>query len=602
MIKLTDFIANRLVEYGVRDVFMITGGGAMHLNDSLGKHPMMNYICNHHEQASAIAAEGYARVSGKLAVVNVTSGPGGLNTLTGVLGQWTDSVPVLYISGQVKRETTITYYPGLKIRQLGDQEADIISVVKPITKFATQVTDPNQIKKILDKAIYIATSGRPGPVWIDIPLDVQATIIDETSLMSYDSSEDKLVDETILINKQIDILIEKIYKSKSPLFYIGNGLRLSNGIKQFVDLIDKLNIPVVAGISGRDILWYNHPLYFGMPGICGDRLGNVMLQNSDLLIIIGTRVGIRQTGYEFRNFAPKAYKVMIDIDNAELDKPSLNIDLKIHSDIKCFLERFSIKAQNIALINNQLWVDWGNKMRKTLPDIFKDNANEEGFVNSYMFADKLFQQLNEGSIVITGNGTAYTSTYQVVKIKKGMRLIANQGCAAMGYDLPAAIGACIANNLKKLILITGDGSIMMNLQELQTIKVHQLPIKIFVLENQGYLAIKTTQKSFFNSHFVGSSPESGVVCSDFKKIAKAFDIKYIKIETNQELSEKIKNALKDDIPVLCEIKTNPFQTLYPKVSSAIDEKGKIFSKPLENMFPFLSAEDLKKCYYLKDSL
>lgn len=588
MIKLrvADYIAQRLVEHGIKDVFMVTGGGAMHLNDALGNHPNLTYYCNHHEQACAIAAEGYFRATGRLPVVNVTTGPGGTNTLTGVLGQWLDSIPAIYISGQVKWETTIYSCPDVpNLRQLGDQEGDIINIVKPITKYVTILKNPLKVKKEIDKAIYLATHGRPGPVWIDVPLDVQGAVIDISLLEEYDQSEDEIKFDISLLEKQVDILIDKLFSSKTPVLYTGNGIRLSNAYELYKVLEKALQIPVLNSISGHDLIASDNPLFSGRPGICGDRIGNIILQNSDLLIIIGTRLGLRQTTYNYSDFGRNAFKIMIDIDQAELDKPTLKIDLKIHSDIKLFLEILLRKIDNITIPEFSSWLNWGRKLKLELPTVLEDNQSNPNYVNSYFFADRLFKQLPADSVVVTGNGTAYTSTFQAMKVKEGMRVIANQGCAAMGYDLPAAIGACIAKDNKEIILITGDGSIMMNLQELQTIVSYKLPVKIFLLENNGYVAIRTTQTSFFNKQFVGESPNSRLLFPEFKKMAESFGLKYYKIENEENIDSLLTMVLEEKGPVLCEIKMDPNQTLYPKVSSIKTPEGKMISKPMEEMFP-----------------
>lgn len=599
MIKVSDFIFQYLVEkHQIHHCFLVTGGGAMHLNDSIGHTQGLTYICNHHEQASAIAAEGYYRTCGQLCVTNVTTGPGGTNAVTGVLGQWLDSIPGLYISGQIKTSTMKGTYPDLNLRQLGDQEADIVSIVKPITKYAVTVTNPMDIKYELDKAITIALSGRPGPVWLDIPLDVQGAVIDETKLREFDPGE--LIDEVKheLVDRQIDELIERIKRAKSPVIYVGNGIRLAKRERLFIQLAEKLQIPVVTAISGSDLIWYDHPLCYGKPGICGDRLGNIMVQNADLLIILGTRLSIRQVGYAYDLVAPKAYKVMVDIDRAEMEKPTLNINMPIHVHLAEFVDKLWSKIQDLTLPDFAEWRRWGHQLGEKLPTLFDDNPSIPGYVNSYVFADELFSQLEQGDVVVTGNGTAYTSTYQAMKVKKGVRVFANQGCAAMGYDLPAAIGAIVANRQGKTVLITGDGSIQMNLQELQTLLTYRLPLKVFVLENEGYLAIKTTQKSFFGGHFTGSNPASGVICPDMSRIAAAYEIPFLRVkEEGETLKNVIQKVLNTEGPMICEVVMHPEQTLFPKSASFMDENGKMTSAPLDKMAPFLPDELQAECVY-----
>lgn len=600
MIKVSDFIFQHLVDkHGIKHCFLVTGGGAMHLNDSIGHTKGLTYICNHHEQASAIAAEGYYRTCGKLCVTNVTTGPGGTNAITGVLGQYLDSIPGLYISGQIKTSTYKHTYPYLKLRQLGDQEADIVSMVTPITKYAKTIYNPLDIKYELDKAIAISLDGRPGPVWLDIPLDVQGAIVDETKFKEFDCSE--LIDPVkhSLVDKQINQLIEKIKVAKSPVIYVGNGVRLAKKEKEFINLAEMLNIPVVTAISGSDIIWHDHPMYYGKPGICGDRIGNIMVQNSDLLIVLGTRLSIRQVSYAYDLLAPKAYKVMVDIDLAEMEKPTLNIDMPIHVNLSEFLDKMISAVEGIELPTFEKWRKWGREIEAQLPTLIDDNPSQEGYTNSYIFGEELFKQLHDGDVVVTGNGTAYTCTYQAMKVNKGVRVFANQGCAAMGYDLPAAIGAITANTTGKTVLVTGDGSLQMNLQELQTLVTYNMPLKIFVLENEGYLAIKTTQKSFFKGHFTGSNPTSGVVCPNLEKIANAYGIEYISCSENgQVLVDTISRTLASPSHIICEIHMHPEQTLYPKSASYMNkETGKMSSAPLERMAPFMNDMLQAKCVY-----
>lgn len=609
MIKVSNFIFQHLVEkHGIDHCFLVTGGGAMHLNDSIGHTKGLTYVCNHHEQASAIAAEGYYRTCGKLCVTNVTTGPGGTNAITGVLGQYLDSIPGLYISGQIKTSTYKHTYPYLNLRQLGDQEADIVSVVTPITKYAKTVYNPLDIKYELDKAIAIALDGRPGPVWLDIPLDVQSAVVDETQLREFSISE--LVDPVKhdLVDQQIKQLIPKILQAQAPVIYVGNGVRLAKREQQFINLVEKLNIPVVTAISGSDIIWHNHPLFFGKPGICGDRIGNIMVQNSDLLIIMGTRLSIRQVSYAYDLFAPNAYKVMVDIDIAEMYKPTLNIDMPIHVNLSEFIDKMLIALKTYeAPAAFDEFMKWGRTLQRKLPTLFDDNPDSDGYTNSYKFADELFKQLGDGDVVVTGNGTAYTCTFQAMKVNKGTRVFANQGCAAMGYDLPAAIGAIVSheaneNGIKsgKTVLITGDGSIQMNIQELQTLISYNLPLKIFVLENEGYLAIKTTQNSFFDGNFTGSNPASGVTCPNLRKIANAYGIPYISVRENgKPLQKAIAQTLASNGSMICEVHMHPEQSLFPKSASFMDSNtGKMYSAPLDKLAPFVSDTLQAECKYL----
>ena len=600
MIKVSDYIFRYLVDrYQIHHCFLVTGGGAMHLNDSIGHTEGLTYVCNHPEQASAIAGEGYYRASGRLAVTCVTTGPGGTNAITGVLGQWLDSIPGLYISGQVKQSTTIDACPELPLRQLGDQEADIKSMVRSITKYCVTITDVRDVKREIDKAIAIALSGRPGPVWIDVPLDIQGAYVEESELREWDASELSEGIDTELVDRQLCDLVERLKQAKSPVIYVGNGVRLAGRCEAFIRLAEQWGVPVVTAISGSDIIWHDHPLCFGKPGICGDRIGNIMVQNSDLLIIMGTRLSIRQLSYAYDLFAPRAYKVMIDVDAAEMSKPTLNIDLKIHANLRNAVDRLLTLSEGTALPDFSRWRQWGRDIEAKLPTLFDDNPDCEGYTNSYKFADELFRQLHDGDVVVTGNGTAYTCTYQAMKVNKGVRVFANQGCAAMGYGLPAAIGATFANEQGRTVCVTGDGSIQMNLQELQTLVSYRIPLKLFVLENESYLAIKTTQKAFFKGKFTGSNPASGVICPNLEKIAAAYGIPYLSISENgQPLTDVISRTLQTEGPVICEVHMHPEQTLFPKSASFMDkETGRMTSAPLEKMAPFVDDELQEACLF-----
>ena len=578
MIKTSDYIAKFFIECGCRHVFMITGGGAMHLNDSFGTCPGLEYYCFQHEQGAAIAAEGYYRASGKIPIVNVTSGPGGTNTLTGVIGQWLDSIPAVYISGQVKQETTIAACPDLHLRQLGDQEINIVDIVRPVTKYAHMVRDKKEIGYHLRKAYYLAMHGRPGPVWLDIPLDIQGASLNESELMPYDPDEDVLQIDESLWQKQSAELFKRIQQAERPVIIAGHGIRLAGATEEFLQVVKLLGIPVVTAICGHDLIPSDHPMYFGRPGICGDRLGNFVIQNSDLLIAIGARLGIRQISYNYSGFAPDAYHVMVDIDPAELKKPTLRIDMPIHADAKEFLNMMLYHCSQTPIIAQKSeWLDWCRKRKETLPEIISENVSGKEFINSFEFADQLFRQLPENAVVVTGNGTAYTGTFQVMKIKKGVRVFTNQACASMGYDLPAAIGAAIADPGKTIVLITGDGSIHLNIQELETVIAYGLPIKIFVLNNQGYLAIRTTQDTYFEGRHIGSDRGGKLFLADILKIAVAFGIPSKRISGKDILSSEIEEVLSASGPIVCEVMMDPKQTLYPKLSSTVEDDGKIIS-------------------------
>jgi acetolactate synthase I/II/III large subunit len=590
VIKVTDYIAKRLFEHGIKDIFMISGGGAMHLNDSFGNHPGLKYWTNHHEQACAIAAEGYYRASGKMAAVNITTGPGGLNCLTGVMGQWTDSIPVLYISGQVKYETTIYSCKELGLRQLGDQEVDIISVVKSLTKYSTVLKNPYDVKAVIDRAIFIATDGRKGPVWIDVPMDVQGALIDDAKLNYWDSSENKSApDEEAVFQKANDV-IKLLLNSKRPVIIAGHGIRLSGGQLAFGELVRALRIPVVTTFNGVDLISSNHPNYTGRVGTLGNRSGNFTLQNADLILSLGSRNNIRQASYNWQNFGNRAIKVIVDIDPAELNKPTLRPDIPLRADIKSFCEILLTLVNNTSLPDFSIWMSWSKERLLKYPSVLIEYEKSRE-IHPYYFVKKLTELLGSDSVLVAGNGTACVSAFQAGEMKAGQRMFWNSGCAAMGYDLPASIGASIGIGAKEVICLAGDGSIQMNLQELQTIKQFNLPIKIFYLNNDGYISIKQTQDNFFEGRKVACDRTSGVSFPDFLKIAKAYDLPSASLSTTDDLDENLEKILKQKGTVLCEVILSKNYIFSPKVSSEKLADGSMRSKPLEDMFPFLGRDE-----------
>ena len=591
MIKLSDFIAKRLKEiYHTDCVFMISGGGAMHLNDSFGKY--IPYVCNHNEQGCSIAAEGYARVNQKLAVVNVTTGPGGLNCLNGVFGEWTDSVPVLYVSGQVKQSTTLSSCPSIPLRQLGDQEVDIVSCVKPLTKYAVTLQNPKDIEYILDKAVYLATHGRKGPTWIDIPINLQATTIDETKLRKYDPKEDELH----LPDIQAELLktVQMLEAAERPVIIAGHGIRLANAKKEFLALVDELNIPVVTTMNGFDIISEDNPNFIARIGTVANRAGNFALQNADLVLSIGSRNNIRQVSYNWENFAKNAKLISVDIDKAELDKPTVKPDLKIHADARNFIE------QLIPLVQGKTCADWNNfchNLKKKYPPVSEAPRVGHNPIEPYYFVEKLVDQFKEDEVVVGSNGTAFLLPFQVGKVKKNQRYIWNSGNASMGYGLPAAIGACCANGKKRVVCLEGDGSIMMNLQELQTVLTNKLPIKLFILNNNGYISIQQTQKNFFGGRFTACTTNSGVEIPDFIKLGQAFGFKTVKIDKLENLEQQIQTVLNTEGPVLCEVMLSPDYIFAPKLSAKKLPDGSMASPSLEDLFPFLDRKEFEKAKY-----
>jgi acetolactate synthase-1/2/3 large subunit len=591
LIKVSDYIFKFLADNGVRHVFMLTGGGAMHLNDSIGKEKRIQYICNHHEQASAMAAEGYARLSGRLGVVSVTTGPGGTNAITGAIGQWLDSVPALYLSGQVRYDMTVAS-TGLPFRQLGDQEINIVDLVKPITKYAVMITDPQSIRFHLEKAIHLATSGRPGPVWLDIPLNVQASIIDGNLLSAYTPVQNEKVElEPKEIENIVALVLEKIKMAERPAILAGAGIRLGSAYEIFLKTIKKLGVPVLTAWDAIDLMPDDHTLYAGRPSTLGQRGANFIFQNADLLLSLGCRLNTRQIGYNFESVGRKAFKIVLDIDPHELRKPTIKPDLPICCDIRSFLEIMDFQLGNQNLPTKKNWIAWCEERKRQYPAVLPRYRDNKSHVNPYVFCDLISDILDEGDVIVSSNGSACVIPIQSLRLKQGQRHIVNSGCASMGYGLPSAIGACFANAKQRVVCLEGDGSIQLNIQELQTIVHHQLPIKIFVFNNGGYLSIRTTQNNFFNGHLVGEGPESGVTFPDLLRVAEAYGIKAVRIFQQNEIVEKIRSVMEFPGPVLCDVLIQPDQIFEPRTSSQKLPDGRMVSKPLEDMYPFLEREE-----------
>jgi acetolactate synthase-1/2/3 large subunit len=589
-IRLADYIAAFLEKKGIDQVFTVTGGGAMHLNDALGKHKGLQCTYNHHEQACAMAAESYARLSGRIAAVCVTSGPGGTNAITGVLGGWLDSIPMLVISGQIKRETTVRS-TGLPLRQLGDQEFDITPCVKSMTKLAEMVTDPDDIRYYLEKAYYLATHGRKGPCWLDIPLDVQSAVIETEALRSYDPAEDGGEVPPAIPEEQVAVIIEKIGQAARPVILAGSAVRSSGARDGFYELIGKLNIPVLTAWNAHDILPDDHRLYYGRPGTVGERVGNFMIQNADFLLVLGCRLNIRQISYNWENFASKAYQVIVDIDELELKKPTIRPDLPVHGDVAELIGKMNAAVEVIP--PKQDWLDYGNGLKARYTVVTDAQKEKSSPVNPYVFAEELTRQLPEGQVTVCGNGSACVCTFQAAVIKKGQRLYTNSGCASMGYDLPAAIGAYRAGK-RKIVCLAGDGSLQMNIQELQTIRHYNMDIAIFMLNNDGYHSIRQTQNSFFGQPLVGVNSASGVSFPDMEKIAGAYGFPYIRIERHDNMPALIGDVLSQKGPVLCEVVLDSAQEFQPKLSSRKLDGGTMISSSLEDMYPFLDRDEFEK--------
>lgn len=589
MIKVSDYVIKKLEETGTKHMFMLPGGGAMHLNDSLGNSSKIQYVCCLHEQACAIAAEAYARVNNQIGLLMVTTGPGGTNALTGVAGAYIESTPMFVVSGQVKRADMIN---GQGVRQQGMQEVDIVSIVKPITKYAVLVTEPNTIRYHMEKALYEAEHGRKGPVWLDIPLDVQATMVDEEKLMGY--IPEVQVKNTNL-EKQVLNVIEKLNNSQRPVLLAGNGIRLSNGIDVFNELIHILNIPVLTTWNGIDLIEDNNSLYYGRPGGLGHRYANFMQQNSDFFLSIGARLNLLQTGYNFDGFARAAEKIMVDIDENELHKTNVRPDIAICADAKKFMELLIKHKDKIVSKNRNDWFEYGNRLKVKYPIVQAEYWKQKELVNTYCLVDTISDYMTADDVYVSGSsGSCIEISMQAFKVKKGQRVFCTKGLASMGYGFPSAIGACLASGGKRTVGVNGDGGFVMNIQELETLRRLQLPVKIFVISNSGYGAIKATQTNLFNGHLVACNEESNLTLPPVARVAQAYGIKSEIISCNDELKSKVKEILEYEGPAICEVVTPIELMARPKQVSYKRSDGQMESLPLEYLNPPISDEEMKE--------
>lgn len=586
MIKISDYVIKKLEETGAKHMFMIPGGGAMHLNDSLGKSEKIQYVCCLHEQACAIAAEAYARVTNNIGLLMVTTGPGGTNALTGIAGAYLESTPIFAVSGQVKRADMINHQG---IRQQGMQELDIISVVKPITKYAVLVDEPEMIRYHIEKALYEATHGRKGPVWLDIPLDVQATMVDEDKLVGY-LPKPEITNS--YLEKQVLKVIELLNKSERPILLAGNGIRLSDAIEEFDEITKVLNIPILTTWNGIDLIEENNSLYYGRPGGLGHRYANFMQQNSDLFLSIGARLNLLQTGFNFDGFAREAVKIMVDIDNAELHKVNVRPDIAICADAKEFLKLLILHQDKIVKKGRKDWFEYGERLKKKYPIVQQEYWEQKDAVNSYCLLETISEQMNENDIFVAGSsGSCIDISMQTFKVKKGQRVFTTKGLASMGYGLPSTIGATLAAGKKRTVCVNGDGGFQMNIQELQTIHRMNLPIKIFVLCNSGYAAIYGTQSNLFNKHLVACNEESNLSLPNIIDVAKAYKLRTVSINNNSELDEKVKEVLAGDDPVICQVNVPIELKVLPKQVSYKRTDGQMESLPLEYLNPMLEEEE-----------
>ena len=643
-IKVSNYIAGKLVEAGINQVFTVTGGGAMHLNDALGHQEGLHCLYQHHEQACAIAAEAYARIHNKIGALCVTTGPGGTNAITGVVGGWLDSIPMLVLSGQVRYDTTARW-SGVGIRAMGDQEFDIVKSIDCMTKYSEMVIDPLRIRYCLEKALYLSCSGRPGPTWLDIPLDVQGAYVDTEELAGFDAADyeaggtgwaDKAAEKVHAIeadyagngeHRQVlpkpvskDLarqIIEKIRTAKRPVLYAGNGIRIAGAFDAFMEVADGLGIPAVVGWNANDCMYDDCPWYVGRPGNMGDRPGNLAVQNSDLVFSVGSRLSIRQVGYNYKTWAREAYVIMNDIDPEELKKPSVHVDLPVQADAKDLMETMAEVLQEEydkkpvfdggEGLPGMTWSETCRMYREKYPTIRKEqlkpDPNREA--NVYAVVEALSSRLSEDQITVVGNGSACVVGGHAYIMKKGQRFLSNSAIASMGYDLPAAIGACMAAHDPEfegdgyskhdIILLTGEGSIQMNLQELQTIIHHKMPIKIFLINNGGYHSIRQTQRNFFGEPLVGIGVDShDLSFPDMEKLAAAYGYPYVCAHHNEELAGAVEKTLAMEGPAICELFVTTDQNFEPKSSAKRLPDGTLVSPPLEDLSPFLPEEEMDK--------
>ena len=581
----SEFIINYLQKKGLNTAFGITGGGAMFLNEAFRKQNNLNFIFMHHEQSAAMAAEAYYRASRKPAILSVTSGPGGTNAVTGVIGAWIDSIPMIVISGQVESKDMIS---NSKTRQIGIQEANIKDIIKSITKYSNVLTKNSDIEFELSKAYKIATEGRPGPVWIDVPLDIQSKKFVKKKIIK---KIIKQKDYSKIDEKKITQTLKLIKNSKRPLILVGNGVHISKAEKKFLIFLKKTNIPFISTWNASDIVPSKHNFYFGRPGLFGNRIANFAVQSCDLLLIIGSRLSVPITGYQMKNFSPLSKKIFVDIDKKEIIKRRLKTDLKFNNDIGAFLKNINKKISK-KFIKRKIWIDKLTKLKNYLDEDNKYKKNKN-FVNSFRFINSLSKVLKGKENIVTDMGTSFTCTMQTFKTKKNQRLFTSSGIAAMGFGLPGIIGTFFVDKKKIPVCISGDGGLMFNLQEFQTVINYKIPLKLFIINNGGYLTMKLMQQKNFKK-FVGADDKSGLTLPDFLKVAKSFNFKTIKLKNENNLNKNLKNILNSKKATVCEIVTPPMQELVPRVQTQMNKDGTFQPAMLDNMYPFLGIEKINE--------
>ena len=585
--KVSDYIFDYIASLGVKHVFYLPGGGAMHLDDSLGHHKDLTPVCMLHEQPCSIAAEAYARISEGFGVCVVTSGPGATNAITGLAGAWLDATPVIFLSGQAKRADLVN---GQGIRQFGIQEIGIVELVKSVTKYAVQVRDAQEIRYELEKATALAKAGKPGPVWLDIPLDIQASQVDPSSLRPYD----EVLPTYPCADADIQATIGLLNQSERPLILLGHGIRLAKAIPEMNRLIEKLHIPVMTTWNGVDLVSDDNPLFFGRPGAVGHRHANFIQQNADFVLTIGTRLNLLSTGYDFDSFLRHAKHVMVEIDAYEMQKCSVHPDLAIHADAKSFLEKMLAAADQIADKPREAWWHYCRDMKAKYPLFIPEQTPEGEGVNTYTLANTVSEKMTGDDIYqFTSSGTAVDIPMYTLRFKKGQRAFTTKGLASMGFDLSACIGSCLAGNRRRTICITGDGGFMMNVQELATLRQLALPVKIFILCNEGYGMIYNSQAGNFK-RLTGCTRDSGLVLPDIRKVVEAFGVKCFSVERESELSRVVDETLAFDGPAICTVKIYIGQKIMPRQTNYMKPDGQMASRPLEDMSPLLDRDEFNQ--------
>jgi len=598
-IKVSDYIANFLVEHHVNTVFTVVGGGAMHMNDSFGHHSDIKCIYNHHEQASGMAAEAFWRINRQMAAVCVTSGPGAINALNGVAGAYMDSIPMLVFSGQTKSTMTVKS-SGLKLRTLGNQEFDIVSTLENVAKYYEMIEDSKRIRYCLERMLYEATTGRPGPTWLDVPLDIQGSYVESEELEGFNPPKDTGVDTEDAIRTKVIDIIERLNGARRPVLYAGNGIRIAGAEKLMHQVVEKLDIPSVTCWDSIDLFETEDARYTGRGGTMGDRAGNFAVQNSDLLICVGSRLNIYQVGYNVNTWAREAFIVDVDIDSEELKKPTIRVNMPICCDAADFFRILLEEYNKVPTKTDRRdWLNQCNEWKKKYPVVTEKHYEQKEFTNVYAFVDTLSRRIPENGITVVANGSASVVGSQSYYLKRNCRFIMNCGMSSMGYDLPAAVGACVANGRAPIVCIAGDGSVQMNIQELQTVVTNKLPVKLFIINNGGYHQIRQTQNNIFHNGLVGVGPESGDLgFPDFGKLSAAYGIPYARIENNSELNKVIDTVLESNSYYLCEVFCDTKQVFEPKSATKKLPDGSLYSPPLEDMAPFLSKDELRENMYI----